>query len=125
MRILTCFTCLFVVFVVGCTPQNAPPPNTAKVSGKVNLNGKAMSGGEARFHMPGQLPRAFPISNGEFSGEAFLGKNRVEVVLERDGLASTTDSKAPTKVNSVAPKDLQAEVTKEGANSFSFDVVSK
>ncbi|HZZ78101.1 MAG TPA: hypothetical protein VFE62_06265 [Gemmataceae bacterium] len=65
-----------------------------------------------------------PIKNGAFEGEAFIGKNRVDIVLEKDGPPSSTDSKAPTKVNTVAPKDLHAEVSKDGVNSFTFEVNS-
>jgi hypothetical protein len=119
---------LFVVVVLvisGCTPpQNAPPPFVAKVSGKVNLDGKAMPEGEVSFTVSGQPPRVIPIKDGEFAGEAFVGKNRVDVVLEKDGPPSTTDKKEPTKINAIQHGKLEADVTKDGANAFTFDVKS-
>jgi hypothetical protein len=126
MRGLANVFCLFVVIAVisGCAAQNAPPPPTVKVSGKVTLDGKEMADGEARFSFPGQAPRIFPIKAGAFSGEAFVGKNRVAVVLEKDGPPASTDAKKPIKINTIAPKDLEAEVTNDGANTFTFEVNS-
>jgi hypothetical protein len=124
MRGLANVFCFLVVIAVisGCAAQNAPPPPIVKVSGKVTLDGKEMADGEARFNLAGQAPKIFPIKAGAFSGEAFIGKNRVEVVLEKDGPPASTDAKKPIKINTIAPKDLEAEVTKDGANTFTFAV---
>src|ERR1022692_2749757 len=74
MRGLACLACLFLLVVSsGCTPQNVPPPPTAKVTGKVTLDGKAMAEGEVHFSVMGQPPKICPIKDGAFSGEVFVG----------------------------------------------------
>src|SRR5262249_38907483 len=91
---------LLLTFLAGCsTTQNAPPPPVAKVSGKVNLDGKPMASGEVSFNFPGQIPKNIQIKDGEFAGEAYVGKNQVQVVLQKDGPPATTDMKEPTKIN--------------------------
>jgi hypothetical protein len=126
MRNTACIVCMICVLasILACTPSNAPAPNTAKIAGKVNLDGAPMPDGEARFSVPGQPPKILPIKNGSFEGEVYIGKNRVDVVLEKDGPASSTDAKAPIRINSIAPKELQAEVSKDGVNTFTFEVSS-
>jgi len=119
--------CLVFVFtlIVGCSSHNAhTTPPTAKVSGKVTLDGKPMAEGEIRFNVAGQPPQICPIKDGAYSGEAYIGKNRVEIVLEKDGPPSTTDPKTPTKINIVAPKELVAEINASGATPSSFEVTS-
>jgi hypothetical protein len=116
---------LMLAFLSACTPQNTPPPPSAAVKGRVKLNGKAMDGGEVRFTIPGQPPKILPIKDGSFSGNAFVGKNRVDIVLEKDGPVSSTDPKTPTKVNSVMHKDLEAEVTQGGPNEYNFEASEK
>jgi hypothetical protein len=114
----------------GCTPRNAPPPSLAPVKGTVNLDGKAMPEGEIRFNVMGQPPQAMPIKDGAFSGEAFVGKNKVDVVLEKKGPPSTTDPNIFTSINLVDHKysgpttSLNAEITKSGASDLKFDVTS-
>ena len=116
---------LMLGLLSACTPQNAPPPPSAPVKGSVKLNGKAMDGGEVRFTTPGQPPKHFPIKDGSFAGDAFVGKNRVDIVLEKDGPPSTTDPKTPTKVNSVTHKDLEADVKQGGPNEYNFEASEK
>jgi hypothetical protein len=126
MRSFLCFlgVASLVVVLAGCAAQNAPPPNMEKVSGKVTLDGTPMKEGEARFNVPGFPPKILSIKDGAFAGDAFIGKNRVEIVLEKDG-PPVTDMKMVAKINMVAPKDLSAEVTKGGSNSFNFEVKSR
>jgi hypothetical protein len=125
MRGFAFVPCLFLMCtaIVGCSvPTNAPPPPLAKVSGKVTLDGKAMDAAKVNFSVGGQAPIEFDVKNGEFSGEAFVGKNSVQVVLQKDGPPATTDKAEPTKISLVGPHILTAEVTKDGPNSFTFDV---
>jgi len=120
------FVCL--AFVCSCTPQNAPAPPTAKVSGKVTLDGQPMESGTIRFVVPSQPPKSMEIKSGAFSGEAFTGKNKVEVVKEVDGPPSTTDPKIITKINEVSTRfsgptsKLSAEVPASGATDLKFEV---
>ncbi len=129
------FACTAVTFSilfwsVGCTPESPKAPPLAKVSGTATLDGKAMSGGEVRLAVPGQPPKIIEIKDGAFSGEAFVGKNVVEVYLAKDGPPSTTDPKTPTKINAVDAKftgpnsALKSEVTKDGPNEFKYEVTS-
>jgi hypothetical protein len=120
-----------LVFLCSCTAQNAPPPATAKVAGTVSLDGSPMKEGEIRFSVMGQPPKLIPVKDGSFSGEAFLGKNQVEVVLDVDGPPSTTDPNVHTKVNKVSPEfsgpnsKLSADVPAAGATDLKFEVKSK
>jgi hypothetical protein len=127
MRAIAGLVSLFLLaFVLGCTPpQNATAPPTAKVAGKVTQDGKPMAEGEVLFTVVGQPAQTCPIKDGTFSGEAFVGKNRVRVTLQKDGPPSTTDRKEPIKINAVTHDDLEAEVTKDGPNEFKFEVKSK
>jgi hypothetical protein len=127
MRRFTLMTCLFLVFAAiwGCAATPPPPPPVAKVSGKVTLDGQPMATGKAFLTAPGQAPKEFDVKAGEFSGEAFTGKNHVQIVVEKDGPPATTDKKEPTKINAIAPHTLAADVTEGGANSFTFDVKTK
>lgn len=120
-----------LLVLCSCTPQNAPPPPTAKVAGTVSVDGAPMQEGEIRFDVPGQPPKVLPVKNGAFSGEAFLGKNQVEVVHDVDGPPSTTDPKVHTKINTVAPEfsgpntKLSADIVAAGAANLRFEVTSR
>jgi hypothetical protein len=105
------------------------PPPGVKVSGTVKLDGTSMEGGEVRFVVPGQPPKALPITNGAFSGEVFTGKNEIGVVWDKEGGPNPTDPKLKMMVNSVDPKFLpgptspfNAEIT--GPKEFTFEVTS-
>jgi hypothetical protein len=126
--------CLIVALqwcVVGCDgDKKTKAPDLAKVSGTVNLDGKAMEGGEVRFSVPGQPPKSIEIKNGTFSGEVFIGKNSVEVVWDVDGPPNPMDPTQKLKVNKVATTfsgpntTLSADITKEGKSDLKFDVTS-
>jgi hypothetical protein len=88
------------------------------------MDGKPMAEGNISFNIKGQPPKLFAIKDGAFSGQAFIGKNHVEVVLEKDGPPSSMDPKIMTKINAVAPKELNADVTASGVNPSTFDVNS-
>jgi len=119
-----------VCIVAGCGKPNAPPP-TAKVSGTVNLDGKPMQGGEIRFELAGYGPKNLEITNGTFSGDVFVGKNRVDVVWDKD-MPNPMDPKGPPVKggNAVDPKflgpnsPLNAEIPAGGKSDLKFDVTS-
>jgi len=120
-----------VCWFVGCGQDAAKAPTPVKVSGTVKMDGKAMGGGEVRFALPGQPPKAMPINAGTFAGEAFVGKNNVTVVWEKDGPPHPMDPTARLKVNVVAGKfsgpesPLNAEVGESGASDLKFEVTSE
>jgi hypothetical protein len=126
----TFLLCGFLAWTAGCTPQNAKSPPGVQVSGTVKLDGKPMQGGEVRFIVAGQAPKALPITNGAFSGEVFKGKNEIGVVWDKEGGPNPTDPNLKMMVNAVNPKFLpgpaspfNTEIT--GPKEFTFEVNSK
>src|SRR5207244_4270468 len=102
-----------------------PAPPLAKVSGTVTLDGKAMQGGEVRFNSTGYPAKVLEIKDGAFSGEVYSGKNRVEVVWDKDGPPVQMDPNqppTPTKINAVDPifsgptSPFTPEIPKTGAS---------
>lgn len=129
-RSLCALLLLFCVcYLMGCGGGSNSGPPVAKVSGTVKLDGKPMAGGEVRFSVAGLPAKSLPISGGSYSGEAPVGKNKVEVVWDKDGPPNPTDPSTKMKVNAVNMRfsgpdsQLNAEV-KEGENTFNFDVTS-
>ncbi|MBO0698962.1 MAG: hypothetical protein J2P46_11255 [Zavarzinella sp.] len=114
----------------GCQNSAQTAPAQAKVSGTVNVDGKPMESGQILFNVGGQAPRTLEVKNGAFSGEVFTGKNRVEVVLLKEGPPNPMDPKTRIQVNSIAPEfwgpntTLHADVTSSGATGLQFDVRS-
>ena len=121
---------LVLIGSVGCTPTAKPPTMTA-VKGTVNLDGKPMPDGEISFALPGQVPTTMPVQNGAYSGQAGVGKNRVEIRAYRAGtpvkmgdqtFGGDKENYLPAKYNSAST--FTAEVASGGANDFKFDVTS-
>jgi hypothetical protein len=122
---------LVVVGSFGCTANNDPAPPMVPVKGTVKLDNKPMSEGAISFEVSGQPPKSIDIKAGEYSGEAFVGKNKVHVTLMKKGPAATTDPNTFTSINGVAAQfsgpgtTLGAEVSKGGGNDFKFEVKSR
>ncbi len=127
----------FVLFLflgiglVGCGDGRLAPPPSAKVKGNVTLDAKPMAGGEVRFVLPGQPSSICPIKDGVFAGDAYVGKNKVEVVWEKEGPPNPMDPKLKIPVNVVSDlfngpaTTLTADVTSSGPNAFKFDVKTR
>lgn len=122
-----------ILVAAGCKQPTATGPAKAAVKGAVNLDGKPMADGEIRFSIPGQPVNTIAVQSGAYSGEAYPGKNKVEIFAYKAGPAPknalSTDDPNP-KVNYVADKynvnsKLEAEVTEGGSNEFKFDVTSR
>ena len=116
--------------LTGCKSSTTAPA-VVPVKGTVNLDGKPMAGGEVRFIAPGQPAQVIEIkSDGTFSGQAYVGKNQVEVVWDQDGPPNPMEPATPIKVNVVAPQfsgadsRLSADVGSGGASDLKFDVTS-
>jgi hypothetical protein len=124
------FLALALCFFVGCEEQNAPPPAAAKVSGTVNLDGKPMQGGAVRFNVAGQPPKELPVTNGAFSGEAYVGLNVIDVIWDKEGGSNPMDPSSKMMVNAVDAKfsgpasPFQEAVGAEGKSDLKFDVTS-
>ena len=122
---------LFLFVITGCTPapQGAAPAATAK--GTVQIDGKPVPTGEVHFGMPGVPPRVLKITDGNFSGEAPIGKNKVEVFIYVEGPASEKYAGATSKKNTAPEKYwgpntvLEATVNASGTNEFTFALTSK
>src|SRR6516165_6159872 len=69
---------LILATVVGCGGQVAQP-KYANVKGKVTYNGKPIDKGQITFSVDGQPPSYMNIVDGDFSGQAMVGSNRVSV----------------------------------------------
>jgi hypothetical protein len=96
--------------LAGCGQEAGPKgPAKAKVSGTVNLDKRPMAGGEVRFNLAGQPVQVIEVKEGAFSGEAFVGQNQIDVVLEKDGPPHPMDPTQKIKVNTVDPKFSGAE----------------
>ena len=122
--------CAAAVSLAGCSAGGSNAPPTAPVKGAVNLDGKPMGGGEVRFTVPGQPPKSAPVTDGTFAGEAFVGKNSVEVVWDKDGPPNPTDQTSRMKVNAVSGKysgpnsPFQFDIPAGGKSDFKLDVTS-
>jgi hypothetical protein len=116
--------------LAGCSDGTVPPPAKAPVSGTVTLDGQPMGGGEVRFNLVGQPVLTLPVQNGSFSGEVFVGDNRVEVLWEKEGPPHPMDPSQKLMVNTVDPKfsgpqsPFQEKIPAEGATGLTFAVTS-
>jgi hypothetical protein len=122
---------LSVVTSIGCpSPRNGLPPS-AKVKGTITIDDRPLSTGEIHFVLTGAPPSVLPIKEGAYSGEAPIGKNKVEVFHYVDGRPSEKDRGTMTKANTIPPKywghgtALEAAVEATGANEFKFAITSK
>jgi hypothetical protein len=122
--------CAAATCLLGCSSDGPKAPPTAPVKGAVSLDGKPMGGGEVRFTAPGELVKTIEIKDGQFAGEAFVGKNRVEVVWDKDGPPNPTDPTTKMKVNAVSNRFLgpnspfQFDIPAGGKSDFKLDVTS-
>lgn len=119
-----------LVLCIGCTspPKGAAP--ATKVSGIVNMDGKPIPTGEIQFTVVGYPPIVLEIKDGNYAGEAGIGKNHVEVFVYKEGPVvgkygkrdkQNTTLEKYTGLNTV----LEANVEVGAANEFKFDLVSK
>ena len=130
MRIITAAV-LACCLTAGCGGGSGKGPAKAQVSGTVLLDNQPMGGGEIRFSLPGEVPQSLEIKGGAFSGPVNIGKNRVEVVWDKDGPPNPTDPKAaPVRVNAVSDKysgpnsPFTVDVDSGGKSDLKFEVKS-
>jgi len=115
---------------VGCSDGTVAPPSKAPVGGTVTLDGKPMPAGEVRFNQVGQPAVTLPVKDGAFSGEAFVGDNRVDVVWEKEGPPHPMDPNQKLMVNAVDGKfsgptsPFQQTIAADGAPNLTFAVTS-
>jgi len=115
----------------GCSPAVNPPPPSARVKGTIELDGKPVPTGELHFGRPGVPPGVVAVTDGTFSGDAPVGKNKVEFYHYVDGPSSAKYGGVATKTNSAPGKYwgpntvLEATVEAGGDNDFKFTLSSK
>ena len=123
---------LLLVSCVGCSSKS-PGPTLADVKGSVNLDGQPLPSGEVMFVVPGEHTAVLPVTGGEFTGQAAVGANRVEVysyqmggaVVDMNGekFGGEQENIIPAKFN--VNSTLTAQVESQGGGEFKFDVTSK
>lgn len=123
--------CVVIISTLGCGPS-VPVVKTSTVKGQVKLDGKPMATGDILFLVTGQTPQILTVKDGVYSGEATVGKARVEVRSYKDAEpvmmggqvvnAGSKENFLPAKFNTQTT--LSADITAAGPNEFSFDVTS-
>lgn len=118
---------------VGCGGGGGARANkTPKVpvGGTVLLDGKPMAAGEVVFYAGSNPAQAIEVKGGAFSGQAFTGKSRVDVVSNKDGPPHPMDPTMKLKVNVVSEKfsgpmsSLSADIPEGGKSDLKFEVTS-
>lgn len=128
-RSVGCWLFVISLFVTGCEPDQPKPPPKAKVAGTVTLDGSPMAEGEIRFNLAGQPATSAPVKGGAFAGEAYIGLNQVDVLMERE-VPNPSMPGTNMKVNSVSMQfqgpnsPLKADVPAAGASDLKFEVTS-
>lgn len=128
MRLLSFFSFMVIGLTLGCGgDSNARIPlEETPVKGFVTVKGKALAEGEIYFVVSGYAPNIIPIENGEYSGKAKTGSNRVEIRSWKAGPPLSTDpTKQPSKLNTIPSayndaSKLTANVVSKGENEFKF-----
>lgn len=114
--------------LLGC---GASGPKVYPVSGTVTLDRKPLADGVIYFKtlQTGTL-ETFPVKDGEFKGDAQEGDRRVEISAYRTTIQGSGAMKGEVKENLIPPRynvdsKLTAAVTRDGPNTFKFDLASK
>lgn len=129
---LAALTAGCALFALGCGDKKVQPVARVKVSGKVAVDGKAVSSGAITFDaMNGQPPSESSILDGKYEGLAPVGKCKVMIsstikmtVKEKtgkDGPGHDTMAEynlLPDRYN--AKSEIYREVTEPGPHVFDF-----
>jgi hypothetical protein len=130
-RIHAAISCgLYLAVTLGCGSERQGPTSAAGVKGTVLLDNKRVLAAEVHFILDGVPPRVMQVKDGTFSGEAPVGKNKVEVYIYVDGPPSEKYPSTLTKINKAPDRYwgpntiLQATVEEGGANDFKLELTS-
>jgi len=129
-RPLSLFTMLMIGAILGCGDGSKERKKLEEVAvkGAVTLKDKPLVDGEIYFIVSGYAPNIIPVRNGEYTGTAKVGTNRVEIRSWKDGPPLSTDpTNKPTKVNTIPQEfndasKLTAEVASKAENTFKFKI---
>ena len=134
IRKMWCLCLVFVCPVIcACTPPSPHQEETYPVSGTVTMDGQPLADGEIHFitRAEGALD-IVPIQGGKFEGQAKAGKRRVEIHSFREGEPMAPFPGAdpePTREDIIPARyaslsELEADVTTDGPNQYTFELVS-
>ena len=129
-RPLSLFSMLMIGAILGCGDSSKERKKLEEVAvkGAVTLKDKPLADGEIYFIVSGYAPNIIAIQNGEYTGTAKVGTNRVEIRSWKDGPPLSTDpTNKPTKINTVPQEfndgsKLTAEVASKAENTFKFKI---
>lgn len=129
-RPLSLLTMLMIGAILGCGDGSKERKKLEEVAvkGAVTLKDKPLADGEIYFIVSGYAPNIIPVRNGEYTGTAKVGTNRVEIRSWKDGPPLSTDpTNKPTKVNTIPQEfndasKLTAEVASKAENTFKFKI---
>ena len=121
---------LMIGAILGCGDGSKERKKLEEVAvkGAVTLKDKPLADGEIYFIVSGYAPNIIPVRNGEYTGTAKVGSNRVEIRSWKDGPPLSTDpTNKPTKVNTIPQEfndasKLTAEVASKAENTFKFKI---
>ena len=129
-RPLSLFSMLMIGAILGCGDSSKERKKLEEVAvkGSVTFKNKPVADGEIYFIVSGYAPNIIPVRNGEYTGTAKVGTNRVEIRSWKDGPPLSTDpTNKPTKINTVPQEfndgsKLTAEVASKAENTFKFKI---
>jgi hypothetical protein len=121
---------LMIGAILGCGDSSKERKKLEEVAvkGSVTFKNKPVADGEIYFIVSGYAPNIIPVRNGEYTGTAKVGTNRVEIRSWKDGPPLSTDpTNKPTKINTVPQEfndgsKLTAEVASKAENTFKFKI---
>jgi len=87
-------------------PVSRNRPKVA-VKGTASFGGKPIADGEIFFTVGAETPQPIEIKDGHFSGEAMVGKNKVEIKAYKNGPPLSTDPKGPPQKINTTPDKYQ------------------
>ena len=116
--------------ILGCGDSSKERKKLEEVAvkGVITIKDKPVADGEIYFIVSGYAPTIIPVRNGEYTGTAKVGTNRVEIRSWKDGPPLSTDpTNKPTKLNTIPQEfndasKLTAEVASKAENNFKFKI---
>jgi hypothetical protein len=94
---------VILMTVVGC--QGGNKPSYANVKGKVTFNGKPIEKGEITFATDGRAPSTMVIIDGEFSGQAMVGTNKISIsAMKKTATAASLPKAAQSTIKGYQQK---------------------
>jgi hypothetical protein len=94
----------------------------ANVKGTVKYNGKPIPKGTITFAVEGRPPTIMDIDNGDFSGQAMVGQNKIMVSAKKKGSAiAKLDAHAKAQIQGYMEHKFKAEPGQFGGPPKDYD----